>query len=99
MVENGQVLVAIFWAVAIGKFWISNPRPTGTDPICHAIGGQGVVIPTDVAFIRRDALEPITFIETKSAKASALLGQAAFVDTNKALGASFIGRRMSREVE
>ena len=99
MVEHGQVLVAVFWAVAIGKFWISSPRPTGTDPICHTIGGQGIVIPTDVCFVCRGALEPITFIQTKSAKASALWGQAAFIDTNKALGSSFTGRRISREVE
>jgi hypothetical protein len=99
LVEHGQVLIAVFWAVAVSKFWIARPSPTGTDPIRHTIGGQAVVIPTDVGSIRRGTLEPIRFIETKSTKASALWGQAAFIYTNTALGASFRGRRTSREVE
>jgi hypothetical protein len=50
LIEDSQVLVAIFSAFVIGKAGVTSSCSPGTYPIGYAVSGQGIVIPADIAF-------------------------------------------------
>ncbi|GAI89703.1 unnamed protein product [marine sediment metagenome] len=62
MIENSQVFVTIFRTSAIGKIRIASSCAPRANPISYAVSGQRVIIPTDIGFICRGALELISFI-------------------------------------
>jgi len=46
MIKDGQVLISIFRIWSISKLRIAGTCPAWTDPICYAVGGEPVIIPT-----------------------------------------------------
>jgi hypothetical protein len=99
LVENGQVFIAILRSIGIGKLRIADSRPTGANPICHAISGQRVIVPAYVGIIRCGTLEPVCLVRAHPTVASAPGGQAAFVYTNLASPSCFAFRRMHGEIK
>jgi hypothetical protein len=71
LVENGQVFIAILRAIGTGKLGIASSRPSGANPICHAISGQRVIIPTDVGIVCCGAFELVCLVTAQPTIASA----------------------------
>jgi hypothetical protein len=46
LIEDGQILVTVFGAPGMGKAGISRSRPSGTDPIGHAVSRKAIIIPS-----------------------------------------------------
>jgi hypothetical protein len=70
LVENSQIFITILRTVRVGKLGIASSRATGADPICHAIGGQRVIIPTNVGIVRRGDLELVCLVKAQPTIAS-----------------------------
>jgi hypothetical protein len=62
VIENGEVLKAIFWTGAVSKFWIPGTGSTWTDPIGYTIGGQSIIIPTGISFSLGDSVKDSLFL-------------------------------------
>jgi hypothetical protein len=67
LIEDSQVLIAVFSSSRIGEPRITSPGSTRTDPVSYAVGGQGIVIPADIAFHSRGTDKFISFVEAQSA--------------------------------
>ena len=72
LIKDSQVFIAIFSSLRIGKPGITSPGSTGTDPVSDAVGGQSIIIPTDIAFPGVGTFEPIFCVDAHSAIAPAL---------------------------
>lgn len=48
-VKNGEIPKSVLRPWPMGKPGITRPSPSRTDPIGHAIGGQGIIIPAYLA--------------------------------------------------
>jgi len=79
LIEDSQVLVAAFSSLRIGKLRVTGSSATGTNPIGHAVGGQGIIIPTDVAFPGGGTDESIFSVGAQSTIAPAICGNTAFI--------------------
>jgi hypothetical protein len=71
VIKNRKILKTIFWTGAIGKLWIPSARSTWTDPIGHTIGGESIIIPTDISLCGGDSLKDSLFLSPETAIAPA----------------------------
>jgi hypothetical protein len=99
LIKDGQVLITIFSSLRIGKPGITSPGSTGTDPISDAVGGQGIIIPTDLTFPGIGTFEPIFCVDAQSAISPALWGDTALVGTKTAPQTNLILRRLTGKVK
>jgi len=72
LIENGQILIAIFSSTRVGKAGITSPGSTGTDPIGDTISRQGIIIPADVALAGGGTFKPIFLVGAQPAIAPAV---------------------------
>lgn len=72
----------------MGKLGVSRPAAAGADPIGNTICGQGVVIPREIAHLRRSPLELAHDIALESTITPATIRDAAFIDTEATLNPS-----------
>jgi hypothetical protein len=84
LVEHSQILVSVFRAVTIGELRVASSHAARTNPICHTIGGQRIVIPTDVGIIGGGTSELISFLPAQPAVTSNPGSKMAFVHTDLA---------------
>jgi len=80
LIEDSQVLVAVFSSMGIGKLRVTGSSATRTDPIGYAVGGQGIVIPADIAFPGGGTDKSIFSVGAQSTVAPAICGNTAFID-------------------
>jgi len=99
LIENSQVLEAIFRPLTVGKFWITSPGAAGTNPISHAVGGQGIVIPADVAPLRGSTHQSIFSVEAKPTVAPTSWWNVALVDTKLTFDSPFCPWRLFRKMK
>jgi hypothetical protein len=99
LIENSQIFIAIFRTGRIGKLRIASSCPAGADPICYAISGHMVIIPTNIGMVRCGSLELVCFPRAQPTVAPAPGGKAAFVYTNLASPPCFALRVMNGEIE
>jgi len=99
LIKDSQVLIAIFSSLRIGKLRVTSPGSTGTDPISYAVGGQGIVIPADIAFFSSGTRKFISLIGAKPAIAPAIWGNTALVGTKLAFESPFAAGRPLRKVK
>ena len=92
LIEDGQVLIAIFSSSRIGKLGVTSPGATGTDPISYAVGGQGIIVPADISLLSRGTDQSIFPVGTQSAIAPAIWGDTALIST-KLTATSFFSPR------
>ncbi len=81
LIENSQVLVAIFSSLSIGKLGIASASSTRTDPISYTVGGQGIMVPTEVALGSSGTYKLIYFIDAQPAVASTTCRNTALIGT------------------
>jgi len=94
LVENSQVFVAIFRSLSISKIGITCPHSPGADPIGYAVGGQRVIIPTNVPLISTGTDESTLPVLTQSTVAFSTLPDKALIEAKAALFSPIIfGRR------
>jgi len=67
LIKDSQILIAIFSPGAMSEFWISNSSASGANPIGYTVSGEGVIIPTHIAFLGSDTLKLVIFIGAQSA--------------------------------
>jgi len=96
LIEDSQVLVATFSSLGIGKLRVTGSSATGTDPIGHAVGGQGIIIPTDVAFPGGGTDKSIFPVGAQSTIAPAICGNTAFIGAKLAYKSSLTLGRLLR---
>ena len=99
LIENSQIFITKLRTVRVGKLRIASSYPTGADPICHAIGGQRVIIPTDIGIVRCGALEFACLPKAQPTIAPAPGGQAALVHANLTSPPCFAFRGLNGEIE
>jgi hypothetical protein len=99
LIENSQIFIAILRAVRVGKLGIASSCPAGADPVCHAIGRQRVIIPTDIGIVRCGALEFACLPKAQPTIAPVPGGQAAFIQTNLTSPPRLAFRGMNGEIE
>ena len=98
LVEDGEVLVAIFWSWAVGEFRIASFAAPGTHPVCHAVGGEWIIVPADIAPICGSAHKSTFLVPAKAAVASVADSDPAFVCAKVTLR-PLVSGGVSREVE
>ncbi len=99
LIEDSQVLVAMFSSLGIGKPRVTSSSATRTDPIGYAVGGQGVIIPTDVAFPGGGTHKSIFSVDAQSTIAPAICGNTAFIGAKLAFKSSLTLGRLLRKVK
>jgi len=78
---------------------ITSPSSTGTDPIGDTVGGQGIVIPTDIAFAHCGTSEFIFPVGAQPAIAPAAWRNTAFIGTKVAFHSFLTPGGLPREVK
>ena len=99
LIEDSQVLVAMFSSLGIGKPRVTGSSATRTDPIGYAVGGQGIVIPADVAFPGGGTDKSIFSVGAQSTVAPAICGNTAFIGAKLAFKSSLTLGRLLRKVK
>ena len=84
LIEDSQVFVAILSPFRIGKPGIASASSTRTDPISYTVGGQGIIVPTDVTLGGSGTYKFILPVDAQSTVASTICRNAALVGTNTA---------------
>ena len=84
LIEDSQVFVAVFGSLRIGKLGIPGSSSTGTDPIRYAVGGQGIIIPTDIAFAGGRTDKPVPSVNAESAIAHTIWRDTASINAKLA---------------
>jgi len=64
LIKDSQVLISTLSSSGIGKLRVTSPGSTGTDPISYAVGGQSIIVPTDIAFAGVGTFKPILCVGT-----------------------------------
>jgi len=99
LIEDSQVFIAIFRPIPIGEIGVTDPAPAGANPISDAIGGQGVMIPANIALFSAGPDKPTPDIVAQTAVAFPPRANEALVDTKITLFPRFILRRLCRQTE
>jgi hypothetical protein len=99
LVENSQVLVAIFRSLSISKIGVTCPYPPGADPIGYAVGGQRVIIPTSVPLIGTGPDESGLPVLPHPTVAFSTLPDKALIEAKAALFSPSIFGRRWRQIE
>jgi len=99
LIEDSQVLVAMFSSLGIGKLRVASSSAARTDPIGYAVGGQGIVVPTDVAFAGGGTDKSVPCVGAQSTIAPAICGNTAFIGAKLAYKSSLTLGRLLRQVE
>ena len=99
LIEDCQVLVAMFSSLGIGKPRVTSSSTTRTHPVGYAVGGQGIVVPTDVAFPGGGTDKSIFRVGTQSTVAPAICGNTAFIGAKLAFKSSLKPGRLLGEVK
>ncbi len=79
LIEDSQVLVAIFGSLRIGKPRVTSSRSARTNPIGYAVGRQGIIVPTDIAFSYGGTDKSVFSVGAQSTIAPAVCGNTAFI--------------------
>jgi hypothetical protein len=82
VIKDRKIFKPIFWPGAMGKFRIPGTRPTRTDPICHAIGWQLIIIPAYISFPTGDPLKNTIFLSPQATIAPASFRDLALIDAD-----------------
>ncbi len=93
LIEDGQILVAVFGAPRIGEAWISRGRSSRTDPISYTVGWKTVIIPCQVPLFRCNPLQDPFSIDPHPTVSPLSIGNPAFVGTDPASDALGVSRR------
>jgi len=99
LIEDGQILVAAFGSWRIGKLRIAVPGAAGTDPVGHAVGGQGIIIPADIAFYSSGPDKSVLPVESQPAVPPATIRNTALVYTEVAFQPILVPGRPLRQAE
>jgi len=99
LIEDGQVLIAIFRSIPIGEIGVTDPSPAGADPIGDAVGGQWVVIPANITFSSIGPDKPAIAILAQATVAFLARANEAQIYTEIALLTLFILGRLCRQME
>ena len=67
LIEDSQVLIAIFSFSRIGKLRVTNPGSARTNPISYAVGGQGIIVPADITFLSGGTRKFVFLVAAQSA--------------------------------
>ena len=59
MVEDSQILVAVFWTAGDSIAWIAAPGAGRTDKSTDTISGKRVVVKGKIALVRASASQPV----------------------------------------
>jgi len=99
LVEDGQVFIAVFGALRMGKLGIASAGAAGTDPVSHTIGGQRIIIPADVSLFCSGADKLIPLVGAEATVSPAAGRDAALVGAELAANAHHILRRLLGKME
>ena len=89
----------MFSSLGIGKLGITSSRSARTHPVGYAVGRQGIVVPTDVAFPGGGTDKSIFRVGAQSAIALAICGNTAFIGAKLAFKSSLALGRLLRKVK
>jgi len=99
LIEDGQVLIAIFGSWRTGKLRVASPGSTRANPIGYTVGGQGIIIPADVAFPGSGTDKSIFSVGAQPAVAPAIWGDTACIGTKLTFDSPLSSWRLSREAK
>jgi hypothetical protein len=74
IIEDSQIVMAMFRAVGNSILWIATARTTRTNKITHTVCGKGVVIIGEISLVRPAALYLTVFRSAEAAEANTALG-------------------------
>ena len=89
----------MFGPLGIGKLGVTSSSATRTNPIGYAVGGQGIVIPADIALTGGGADESIFSVGAQSAVAPAICGNTAFIGAKLAFKSFLALGRLLRKAK
>ncbi len=81
LIEDSQVPVAIFRSLRIGKPGVTGPGATRTNPIGYTVGGQGIIVPADIALASGGTDKSIFSGGAQPAIAPAIWRDTTFIET------------------
>jgi len=93
VIENGKILKTILWTWTVRKSWISSTRSPRADPIGYTIGGQSIIIPTDISLPRGDTAKGPVYLSPQATIAPASLWNLTPIDTDLTWNARCLARR------
>ena len=97
MVENGQVVVAMFSPFGDSILGVATTCAARTNKVSYAVGGKRVIVIRKIALVRPAAFYGAAFYSTKSAEAHAAFRYSALVYTKLAGYAGLHPRRVCRK--
>ena len=92
LVEDRQIFVAVLWTSLVGEEGIAGPGSTWADPVSDTIGGEGIIIPTQVPLCGCGSQKLAVLHPARSAEASFTLRDLALIDTDSAGKSGASGR-------
>lgn len=51
MIEDGQIITAIFWPITHSVCGMTSACPGRAYPVCHTVGGKGIIIKVEISFM------------------------------------------------
>jgi hypothetical protein len=99
LIEDGQILVAVFRTPGIGETWISRGRSSGTNPIAHTVGWKAIIIPSQVPLLRRNPLQDPSSIASHATVSLLPVGNPTFVGTDPAGDPLGVSRRFQGQTK
>ncbi len=97
MVEDGQIEPTVLRFSFFGIDWISTPGSPRTDPVRHAVGRKGILVPRDPAFMRPASHQTSSSARADPAVTNTSLGNATTVHADLALQAFLSPGRLGRK--